>query len=319
MALWMVWPNHRSVEAARDVIRFVDTSKPVIYFGDSSVFAHPGDVQGYGDTTEILNDLLPEPMVGRAAVIGLAPSHIREIICNILPPATDVRTVIVCVNLGFFSPAWYLRPEPYFGQLQYFMRHPGTVAQAFFRPFIAFDAIRLDPYPRALHRSTPIVFEGRFMAWAEDVYPLLLYPDTTPGGLRMTAITRFMQPCTRSHPSLIALRDIARECRNADIQLIAYITPVNYQRGEAVLGPAFHQQVAANAKIVSETLLAEGARVLDLTFTLEDQYFDQRDPLSVHIMGPGRRFVAERLRDELAHASNSPEPRAITPPADLAN
>lgn len=318
MALWTVWPNQRSVEAARDVLGVVDIDRQIIFLGDSSLFAHSDEDLVYGNTIEILNSLLPEPVVGQGTVLGLGPPHARDMLVRILHPESRVRAVILCVNLGFLTPAWYMRPQPFFGQLRYFLRFPGPVAQAFFRPLIAFRAIELDQFTPEQHRTTPIVYEGKSVAWAADVYPLLLYPDTTPGGLRMTAIARFMQPCTRSHPSLIALRDIARECRNAGIHLIAYITPVNYQRGEAVLGPAFRSQVHANAQLVTEALSSEGARVVDLTFALDDEYFEPKDPLSVHIMGPGRRIVAERLRDELAHASNLIEPHAIAPLPDPA-
>lgn len=303
MALWTVWPNHRSVDAARGSLDAVDISREIIFLGDSSVFAHSEEDLVHGSTIEILNSMLPEPMVGQGTVLGLGPPHARDMLARILHPESKVKTVILCVNLGYLSPAWYMRSQPFFGQLRYFLRFPGPVAQAFFRPLIAFRAIQLDQFTPEQHQTTPIVFDGKAVAWAADVYPLLLNPDTTPGGLRMTAIARFMQPCAPSHPSLIALRDIARKCRSAGVPLIAYITPVNYQRGEAVVGPAFRVQVEANAKLVSDTLLAEGARVLDLSFALEDQYFDQRDPLSVHIMGPGRRFLAERIRNELARTS----------------
>ncbi|GMU93719.1 MAG: hypothetical protein AMXMBFR4_27770 [Candidatus Hydrogenedentota bacterium] len=315
MALWTVWPNQRSIDAAGQLLGLVDISRKIIFLGDSSVFAHGDEDLAYGSTIEILNSMLPEPMVGQAALMGLGPPHARDMLVRILHPESKVKTVILCVNLGFLSPAWYMRPEPFFGQFRYFLRFPGPVAQAFFRPLIAFRAIELDQFTPEQHRTTPIVYEGKSVAWAADVYPLLLYPDTTPGGLRMTAIARFMQPCAPSNPSLIALRDIARKCRNADIPLIAYITPVNYQRGEAAIGPAFRAQVEANAKLVSDTLLAEGARVLDLSFALEDPYFEQHNPLSVHVMGPGRRFIAERLRDELARTSSAPDMPAPPHPA----
>lgn len=302
LVLWAVWPNAKSVEAARRTMQLADVTRPILFFGDSSVdFFEEGETDQRG-ILAMLNDILSQPDVGSAANSGFTLPLFHDMFTLLERPGSHVQTAIICINLGFLSPAWYMRPDPFYCQSRYFLKHNGAVAQAFYRPLVAFRAVSPISYSQTDRDRTLLVYESRPFGSVSDLERLLDRIKDTPEADRAATIAIYMQPCTPDNPSLRALVDLVRKCRRAGIQTVPYISPINVQHGERILGPAFRDQVERNIKTICELLAAEGVEPVNLAFDLPHDVFEKRHPMSTHLIATGRMYVARRLRDAIEPA-----------------
>lgn len=302
LALWTLWPNAKSVEAARRTMELADVSRPVLYFGDSSVdFYEEGETDRRG-ILAMLDEMLPDSGVGSAANSGFTLPLFRDMFTLLQQPESRVRTVIICVNLGFLSPAWYMRPDPFYCQSRYFLRYNGVVGQAFYRPLVAFRAVSPVSYTQVDRDRTPLYFEDRrFLTVGEMERFLDAAQDRQEAG-RTAAIATYMQPVTARNPSVQALIDLVRKCRDAGIRPVPYISPINVEHGEKLLGPAFRKQTEHNIAVLRKLLADEEIEPLNLAFDLPHEVFEKRHPMSTHLIAAGRTYVAQRIKDAIAQA-----------------
>lgn len=236
LALWIAWPNAKSVEAARRSMQLADVTRPILFFGDSSVdFFEEGETDQRG-ILAMLNDILSQPDVGSAANSGFTLPLFHDMFTLLERPGSHVQTAIICINLGFLSPVWYMRPDPFYCQSRYFLKHNGAVAQAFYRPLVAFRTVSPISYSQTDRDRTLLVYESRPFGSVSDLERLLDRIKDTPEADRAAAtIAIYMQPCTPDNPSLRALVDLVRKCRRAGIQTVPYISPINASTGSAFL------------------------------------------------------------------------------------
>jgi dienelactone hydrolase len=80
------------------------------------------------------------------------------------------------------------------------------------------------------------------------------------------------------------------------VEILFYITPINYQQGKRFMGSAFSASLAENAGLVT-SLLTDGtaSTVLDLSFDLEAYAFLDME----HLWEAGKVYVAEQLATTL--------------------
>ncbi|GMU93721.1 MAG: hypothetical protein AMXMBFR4_27790 [Candidatus Hydrogenedentota bacterium] len=302
LALWIAWPNAKSVEAARRTMQLADVLRPILFFGDSSAeFYEEGETDQRG-ILAMLDEMLPESGVGSAANSGFTLPLFRDMFTLLQQPKSRVHTAIICVNLGFLSPAWYMRPDPFYCQSRYFLKYNGIAAQAFYRPLVAFRAVSPVSYAQVDRDRTPLYFENRRFLTVGEMERFLEAAQDTPEADRTAAIAIYMQPCTAQNPSVQALIDLVRKCRDAGIRPIPYISPINVEHGEKLLGPAFREQTEHNIAVLCKLLADEEIEPLNLAFDLPHEVFEKRHPMSTHLTAPGRTYVAQRLRDAIAQA-----------------
>ena len=85
------------------------------------------------------------------------------------------------------------------------------------------------------------------------------------------------------HPdneSVIFLKRFIALCNVAGIRLILFFPPINYQHGENILGEQFTRQCKLNMKKLKEALLGGLYETIDMSFSLESDYFAATDTIN---------------------------------------
>ncbi len=88
------------------------------------------------------------------------------------------------------------------------------------------------------------------------------------------------------------------------IDVIFYISPIDYQIGEHYFEEQFSEQVVQNIAVITATLQEKDVILLDLSFSLTSDFFDWIRYPNEHLNEHGRNFVAEQLLQELNHLQN---------------
>ena len=102
------------------------------------------------------------------------------------------------------------------------------------------------------------------------------------------------------------MKEIVKLARDSGIELIFYITPIDYQTGEEYLGKSFYQRVTQNVDVIRSLLTREGVDVIDLSFDINTEWFtwgvDPNDHLypNEHLKEHGRKRIAEQLVKRLS-------------------
>jgi hypothetical protein len=117
-----------------------------------------------------------------------------------------------------------------------------------------------------------------------------------------------MYPLTADHPRLRDMIDITRIFDSSRTRLLFYLTPIDYQTGNRLVGEAFSRRLRENSAVIRALLAAENVLAPDLTFSLGWEAFGWRGDGQVpggnkipdeHLAEAGRRYVATQVADSL--------------------
>jgi len=165
------------------------------------------------------------------------------------------RTLVVPVNLRSFSALW-----PYSFELERLRLAWGDLlGVGLYRPM---TGLKLLPAPPA--------------------------PGTPPHSGEDFLDAAYGHPIRPNHPRLLALRRLTEVCRQAGMQPLIYVTPVDVAGGDA----AFRAQIAANVEVCRG--VASGLLGLSAAVTERSEFIGYE-----HIAERGRRQVASELTRSL--------------------
>jgi hypothetical protein len=127
-------------------------------------------------------------------------------------------------------------------------------------------------------------------------------------------IFHYLHPLVRTHPKLAYLTRIVELCRELDICLLLYITPINYMSGVRHVGSGFIDQMRANAAVIRQEVVSflgnNSVHFLDLSEALLSDGFFHADESTEHLNQYGRMWLAEMIKNEinLMNAGNGVSP-----------
>jgi hypothetical protein len=101
----------------------------------------------------------------------------------------------------------------------------------------------------------------------------------------------FMYDLPATHRKILSMLALSRQLKAHGIQPIFYVTPLNYELGEQVLGDDFSQHIKKNVALIAGVLRAEKLELLDLSFDLAAFNFLDTE----HLTENGKTYVAQRL------------------------
>ena len=307
----------------------------VIYFGDSTLTYPLGQVT----TGEILQEMLPNQTVGEIAHpayhLDLYLYYVRYILRSARgQPAlsqskglrpTQPRAIIIPINMRSFSPEWDLRPGYQFEEVKKTLALGPLLSRILSRSLEILGAFQ-SPISQAAFLNTTVYngdtpvgtvadFErlteqdalGELQRNTEFAYHDVLPSEDDAEAMGQALIYRYMTGMQEDHRQLRAMREIARLGDGANVDILFYITPINYQQGQRFVGDAFRTSLRDKIDRVQSVLADEsGATLLDLGFDLEAFAFVDME----HLREAGKTYVAEQL----ALAIGSEEP--ATPSAN---
>jgi hypothetical protein len=275
---------------------------PVFYCNDS-VMGGQGDAEPRDTIAEMLGRLTglaiyPVSGAGYTAVL------FREYAALVAKAQKKPRLAILSINLRGFSDDWLFTPRWEYAAATAYLRLladppspadlPSWIASGQWDPAAYWQRRTVRPAPS---------YDALFEKLNADREALLAAP---PPGLspeeqdrRRHFIENYMTHVTPEHPMLGYLLDTAHRLERAGVAVLFYLTPIDIEGGRQLVGEALPANVAANGRVIVESLARSGASCLDLTTLLPEERFVDREYACEHLDLAGRRRVAEALAETL--------------------
>ena len=294
----------------------------IVYLGDSTLTLPVGEVT----TGEILQEMLPGHKVGEIAHPAYNLDLYLHYVRYMLRGSRRPQAIIVPVNMRSFSPEWDLRPGYQFDKVKKTLDLGLFVSRILGRPLEIFGfyepSISQETFlnttvyrgdePVGTVRDFESVSDQDGSAGQGDAG--FVYHDALPStedeeALRQALIYRYMYRLRAGQRQLQAMLEIAELGRAADVEIVFYVTPINYQQGERFLGEAFLETLNENVALVQ--LLAQYHRttVLDLSTGLEAFSFVDME----HLRERGKEYVATQLAAAIQSLDGETGPEPDTP------
>ena len=292
-------PLPKELQAKIQEIESIFQLKPdVIYFGDSTLtWTAPSDTVK-SSIPDLLETLLPGVVVVKVVHKAYQMDIYKDKFHFFIRKGLCPRYAVFPINLRSFSPFW---ERYHWYQFEDEVSLLNSLLQGwiqFYKPLTVFklNSQRVSSYDY-FHTKVYVgdMEVGRIQDYDNPDY--LVPSDDNMG--RQLAI-RYMYPLSEDHRFIRALRDIARMSKEAGIEPIFYITPIDYQSGVRYVGTGFIDQVERNVAFIQSVLLSEGVQALDLSRSLKTNDFSWPEDDHVvypneHLKARGRTFVAENL------------------------
>lgn len=285
------------------------TEPDVVYLGDSTLTYPVGEVT----SGEILQEFLPGHTVSQVAHpaynLDLYYHYAAYLARLDVPP----EIVIIPINLRSFSPEWDRRPAYQFEAEKAVLSYGPLLSTILYRPLDIFGAFS-SPISQRDFFNTPVLsgttpigqvaeFEQRlghttFATQSQDVasaYFSNVVAADEAERLETSLIYYYMATLSPTHRKIQSMQATVQLLKASGIEPIFYITPINYQLGERVLGQVFTYRIAENAAQVEQVLRQENVDLLNLVFDLEAYYFVDTE----HLTENGKAYVAETLATQV--------------------
>jgi hypothetical protein len=285
---------------------YLSSQVDIIYLGDSTLSYPVGEVT----TGELLQELLPGYSIGEishpAYNLDLYSYYVKNILRSSHPP----RVVIIPINMRSFSPEWDMRPGYQFEEVKKTLTLGPVLSRMLSRPLEIFGlfepAISQDTFLNTdVYNGDTLVGKVKdFEGLVDDGAVAKLQGDTGDAlpsagdteALQQALIYRYMYGLEPDQRQLRAMLKIVELSDKDDVDVLFYITPINYQQGQRYLGDAFVKSLRDKTALV-KSLLADstGSTSLDLSFDLEAYAFVDME----HLREAGKEYLAGQLASAL--------------------
>jgi hypothetical protein len=216
------------------------------------------------------------------------------------------RIVILPLNPRSFSSPWFFGEDYWYSRV---LRFLPLIAET---PSLTWWLSRL---PDRINGRDPDAVAGKpfgdgFKVPAVENYFSLFRPGSPdygppPPGLteeRLAAREHFIEnyglvKTTAGHPMLGAMILAARKFERAGVTPVIYVTPVDLEEGERLLGPLFAARFREGIAVIQRELEREGVAFLDLSGLLGSRFFVDREYACEHLNLAGREAVAVKLAE----------------------
>ncbi len=292
---WNYWED--IINAPKEITQlnnYLSHQVDMIYFGDSTLFLPPSPTP----IPVLLQNKLPTDTIGAlyhsAYHMDIYLSFCQYIVQSDYHP----KLIIIPINLRSFSVSWDMKPG---WQFETEKRIIGNYHSLPFRmvskPISIFDGFK-PKITKDIFLNTP-VFSGKTQIGTNYDFENMP-PDWSPEEYeRNNFIRYYMYSLDKNHRKVQSMIEIAKILKENDIDLLFYITPINYQAGEQLLGNEFNQRLIENTDVIKTALIEQGVETLDLTFRLESTFFR----VAEHLSEEGREIVAEEIAKQILKSS----------------
>ena len=253
----------------------------VLYLGDSVL----GRVADEDADRRPLGEMVADALAPRACAwswfVAYHLDSYLALVCAVLEGGWRPSTIVVPLNIRGFSPQWFGNPawdySSHHAALRRFRGEPLTAAP----PAPSDDDLRR-------HRARPLgspFLPGWTVGDAEDARD-----DRAASNLdrwRVLFAFHLGVPIRADHPRLEQLRQLERVCADADVELRAYVTPINVEGARRFLGDELVELIRENVRALGP--------VLDLSELVPpSSFFYEADPTE-HLNEGGRRALAAAI------------------------
>lgn len=288
--IYLLLIKNSNIVSEPDIQRFyseLNGKLNVVYFGDSVIRA-----VGLNETDgKTLADLVCINTKERILFID-HPAYHTEIFLEyskqILSSKGKPNLVIIPINLRTFSVQLDSRPEYEFVKEKVALRYSQSWIGSFLKPALVFRLFNSLKISQETYENTSVYIQENRVGTVRDFKNLTI---------KQAFGFDYMYPLSYDHKKIKALVSIAKLYREANIKVVYYITPIDYQTGENNWGANFDEQVVKNIDIIKAVLSKEKQDVVDLSFLLGAEDFDwKRDNYpNEHLKETGRVKLASEI------------------------
>lgn len=275
----------------------------ILYLGDSvaeRVARQDNDRRSLGELlVSALEPTAPACVVSHSAY---NPSMHELLLGCVLRLRSQPRVLLLAVNLRAFSPQW--ADEPRFR----FERH-----RAAYRAYIGGQR-----RPRIAGRDDDPVDRTAFLAQSTHL-PLSTLksnaefddlrrarptePSAVHERLRNLIIYHYGFEVRQDNAEVIALTRLLDNADKADIRVVAYLTPMNWQHARERVGAGIESVISHNVNTLEHVLRDNGAETYDFSRSLDSGHFFHNDETTEHLNSRGRLWLATALAEAASHAT----------------
>lgn len=273
----------------------------IIYFSDSVMKAHSAcEKIPIG-----IDDILRESGL---KIINLNHSAYSPILykdyIRIIPKGA---TVIVPINLRSFSEEWF-----YFNQYRF-------IAQRIVYSLITLNIQSLYQsildyllYTQEKYYSLNIIRDGIVLGDMKSIqnikidqdfycYDKLYYKHGAfRDKLSIKYKTHYMYKLNKNHEMFVYIKELIDYSKNHDIRLIFYITPINIDHGNMIVGESFKKVVSDNINVLKQFFSDNHVAILDLSHSVSGENFIDQNYVCEHVDYIGRNIIARSIKKLLS-------------------
>lgn len=212
--------------------------------------------------------------------------------------------VILPINMRSFSPQWDLNPAWQFDEeidvLKKYIQAPGSKIPALGKPA---DSVPLTEAEKTMEVKYPFTELSHLGEFHDLIKSSPSSEDEKCYRKKQIYIFHYLHPLLPTNPKALFLTRITELLRELSIDLLVYVTPINYQGGARYVGDGFVDLIHANIDVVRDFLAPfsgqSAVRFLDLSEALSSQYFFHMDEATEHLNQHGRAQLAETIANEV--------------------
>ena len=205
--------------------------------------------------------------------------------------------IIIPINLRSFGPAKDREPVYQFAKETFILTTRIPFAEYFYRPLAIFRVINLYPISTAEHLATPLYWGDTLVGHVSDYARIEPLENPTDDEVRNFMIYEHLYPLKPGDRNVVALEHLAETARNNNLNVVFYVTPIDYERGNRYVGKEFAMTISADARMLCEIVRKKDFSCLDLSESLPSSYFLDSALIDVHLKTKGRAFVAQHVYD----------------------
>jgi hypothetical protein len=275
----------------------------VIYFGDSTITSFAEFEENKDFISTLLQEMQPNQTIGRISYpayhLGVFLEYARYIVNQKHLP----QVVIIPINLRSFSPGWDLNPGYQFDkEVRFLQQNNNLFVKAFDTSLSIFRWYK----PKITQKTfeTTSVYNGSEKVGVVEEFEKIFSEASTLANKGNILIYNYLYDLRPEHRKLQSMLELVDIYHANNIHVILYITPIDYQLGESLLGDSFSEQVTQNTALITSMLAEKDVVLLDLSNCLTSEYFGWHEYPNEHLNENGRFFVAEKLSRELDRLQN---------------
>ena len=263
----------------------------VVMFGDSVLAHSPKKDKDRRAISKILDKLLPDEHVAAVHHPAFHMQVYERLIEHALAGGRiPVKHFVVPINMRSFSTSWHLRPRYQFDALRRYLKYDGPLYRFAYRPLHIFKALE-PPVSQVDFQSLAVYADDEYEGRVKD----FLVDDAALSKFTF----HYMEELRPDHPKMRAMTHIAQMTRDAGVDVVFFVYPLNLRYGETVEGPRLREHVQANIRTIQKVLSQYGQHALDLSDTIPPSFFSSSKTAGEHLSEKGRRFVARKLSEEI--------------------
>lgn len=203
-------------------------------------------------------------------------------------------TIIIPINLRYFSPGWDLRPGYQFTKEKFLLNEYSFLTNLNFLINLQRQQLDTGAYSKA-----PVYNGNKLIGTVKDFERVSDQEDDKLSEMKKGFIFNYMQPLNINHRKLNSLLKICEIGNTNNLNIIMYITPIDYRRAEKLKITRFKQQQYDNIKTIKSALSTYTVDLIDLSMELDSSYFHYNKRPNEHLNMKGRQKVAKALRSAI--------------------